>query len=175
MAFDHVVGVRNVRDAIHALARVGVSAWIQDGTLLGAVREGHPIAWDSDLDLGVMHEAWTSRAERALVLAGFRNSNNFNYPPADYHQHWTRDGVKFDIFHYYRDGERVWHGLRGGNSRFYYPAEFDLAPVLLSGIPLPAPDPPEAFLVAKYGPDWRTPKRTWNCARDPANVVRRRR
>jgi hypothetical protein len=173
LAFDHDVGVRVIKDAVRALARVGVTAWIQDGTLLGAVREGRPIEWDADLDLGVMSRDWNPRATASLKAAGFINTRNFNQPGSDYHQHWMRDGVKFDIFHYYtRPDGRVWHGLRNRNSRFVYEREFDIAPVLLSGIPFPAPDPPEAFLVTKYGPDWRTPKRQWNCARDPANTER---
>ncbi|HWC34891.1 MAG TPA: LicD family protein [Mycobacteriales bacterium] len=47
--------LRTLLDALHDVDRVcqalGVTYWIDSGTLLGAVREGSPIPWDDDVDL----------------------------------------------------------------------------------------------------------------------------
>jgi lipopolysaccharide cholinephosphotransferase len=47
--------LRTLLDALHDVDRVcqslGITYWIDSGTLLGAVREGSPIPWDDDVDL----------------------------------------------------------------------------------------------------------------------------
>jgi hypothetical protein len=44
-------------DFIHDLfTKVGISYWLNFGTLLGAVRDGDLIVWDEDVDVGVWHD-----------------------------------------------------------------------------------------------------------------------
>ena len=171
--FDPNVGVRVLSEAVHAYARVGVTAWMQDGTLLGAVRHGRPIPWDYDMDLGLMHVDWTPEADASLVDAGFISKGNHNAPASDYHQKWAKSGIQFCVFHYYTDPDgRVWHGLRRKPYRYYYPRAFEIRPYPISGVMLPAPHPPEEFLRTKYGENWRTPKARWDSSSMPSNAVR---
>ncbi len=158
-------------ELIHAYARAGVTAWMQDGTLLGAVRHGKPIPWDYDMDLGVWHDEWTPSADAYVKRAGFKNTGNHNNPDRDYHQKWSKRNVRICVFHYYEDGDRVYHGIRRGKWRYYYDHRFDVQPVPLDGILLPAPHPPEWFLESKYGPDWRVPNQKWASGPDPFNAV----
>ena len=171
MGLDPRMAVRVLAEAVNVYARAGVPVWMQDGTLLGAVREGRTIEWDDDMDLGLMHEDWSPEADAALQAAGFRLLNAHNRPESDYHQNWKKGSVMFCAFHYYREPDgRVWHGVRNNRYRYFYPQEFEIRPYPLSGVLLPAPYPPEAFLETKYGPDWRTPNPSWNHFSDPTNA-----
>lgn len=170
---DPDIAVRVLSEAVHCFAKAGVTAWMQDGTLLGAVRHGTIIPWDYDMDLGVMHDEWVPEVNTRLARAGFRNVGNHNRPASDYHQKFRRDGVQFCVFHYYREPDgRVWHGIRRRTRRWYYDREFDIRPYPINGVLLPAPYPPEEFLRVKYGPDWRTPRQRWDSFNAPANTVR---
>ena len=161
---------RALRDIILILNQAGVTAWIQDGTLLGAVRTGCVIPWDTDTDIGVYSWEWTPAAHAAILDAGFREEAAWNTPKRHFHQKYSRDGILIDIFHYYRhDDGTIYHGLRGGKVTFHYPREFTFAPIELEGELLTAPFPPEHFIQTKYGPDWRTPRERWHCGRDPRN------
>lgn len=164
--------------AANALARIlaiyhefGMHAWIQDGSLLGAVRDGHVIPWDTDTDVGVYSWEWTPDVHQQILKAGFREEAGWNTRERDFHQKYSLDGILIDVFHYYRNPTGgIYHGLRGGGTRFHYPREFTFAPIELDGVPLTAPFPPEQFIRTKYGPDWRTPRKRWNCSRDPHNA-----
>jgi hypothetical protein len=164
------VAARAVRDLIVTLATAGVTAWIQDGTLLGAVRTGEVIPWDKDTDVGVYSWEWNPAAHTTLLQAGFREEAAWNTPTHHFHQKYSRDRILIDVFHYYRhDDGTIYHGLRGGKVTFHYPHEFQLAPIELERELLPAPFPPEHFIRTKYGLDWRTPRERWHCGRDPHN------
>lgn len=43
------------RDVITVLNRLGVKYWLDDGTLLGAIREGDWINTDYDIDIGILY------------------------------------------------------------------------------------------------------------------------
>lgn len=43
----------NLRDAVHILRSQGISFWINEGSLLGLIREGQLIEWDHDIDISL--------------------------------------------------------------------------------------------------------------------------
>jgi len=169
------VALRNTHDLLAALKAVGVKAWVQDGTLLGLVRDGSIIPWDHDTDTGCFAEDWSSAAHDALVKAGFTLAKMLGKRNDGWQHRWTRAGVKTDIFFYYPTGDgRVWHAAYVHGTKQY---RFTYDPFPLKSIgteagPMLAPDPPEKFLVTKYGEDWRTPKRVWHFALSPLNASR---
>jgi hypothetical protein len=163
--------LKNVTDLLTTLERVGVRAWLQDGTLLGLVRDGRLIPWDHDTDTGCLINDWTSEAHEALERAGFTLAKALGTPENGLQHRWVRDGEKTDIFFHYVTGSEQWHAAYEAGSaqwRYTYPLlEFERMTVL--GERVWAPSPPELFLAQKYGPDWRTPKQRWHFARDPMN------
>ena len=173
MGIDPVVAVRVLKEAVGCYEAAGVPVWMQDGTLLGAVREGRTLAHDRDMDLGLMSERYKPEADKRLLEAGFQNLGNYNAPTRHYHQKWSKDGIRFCVFHYYREPDgRIYHGIKRMDYVFVYPREFEIRRIPIGGELIPAPHPPEEWLEIKYGADWRTPVKVWNCRTMPSNAYR---
>jgi hypothetical protein len=155
------------RLAAKVLDEIPVRWWLSDGAVLGAVREGRLLPGDPDVDLGVWH-ADMPMARAAFLAAGWPVKRD---RPG---QLWAvHSGVKVDIHGHVADGDRVWYELSHGRLVYQFPARpFDtLAPVELHGVRTRMPTPPEDYLVAHYGVDWRTPRTRWRWDRDPPCVA----
>jgi hypothetical protein len=154
------------------LDRAGVVWWIQDGTLLGAIREGGPIPGDKDIDLGVFARTFRPSLLQDLAAAGLAISRARG--PDHRHRLLVRvhhRGVQIDIFGMYEEGDRwsysiAHHGLRIDN--VFTP--FGIGRTTFMGLAVPCPDPPERYLLEAYGPAWRIPNSEWHCAFSPFNL-----
>ncbi len=154
------------------LDRAGLAWWIQDGTLLGAVRSGGPIPGDNDIDIGIHAADFHPSLVDDLAAAGFtlrRSRGLTGTGPLKVAVAWA--GVPIDIFGMYARGDE-WHyvvKLRGIEieNRF---RPFAVGRIEFLGLEVPCPDPAEGFLVAEYGPDWRVPKADWHYAFSPHNL-----
>ncbi len=153
-----------IEEALGALRSAGVEAFLAYGTALGAIRDGRLIGHDSDADLGyvsrhdhpvdVIRESFA--LQRSLQQVGYRitrySGGAFKiYVPEG-------DGVHrgLDVFGgYLRDGQL--HLL--GEIRTPYREDWihPLGEATLEGRTFPVPRNTDAFLVATYGPHWRTP------------------
>jgi phosphorylcholine metabolism protein LicD len=177
--FNSETGVLVVKNAIDILASINVTSWIQDGTLLGAVREGKIIDWDFDLDIGAYSWEWSEKATNILLENGYYLKNSFNTLEDRLHLKFLKDDVQFDVFLYYNyDNEHVFHGItqehflcNGKKYIFIYKKDFLIKNINLLGHELPAPFPPEDFLIQKYGDSWRIPNSDWNPFTSPVNSV----
>ncbi len=150
------------------LAGHGIVHWVDWGTLLGAVREGDLIPWDSDVDFGILEED----AERVRALApevaraGFVLKDKGDV--AIRIQYGEVNESHLDLVLWARRGELlvsresdddIWLGMSG---RTAFPARYveRLEPVVLHGRSLPAPSPVHAFLREhRYGEAYLTPTR----------------
>jgi hypothetical protein len=156
-------------DCVHELlAEHGIRHWLDFGTLLGAVRDGTLIPWDTDADFGIL----ARDADRVLALRGDIEARGHRLSlddPAVIRVHysdanrlaldltpWTeRDG----LLHCAEGPLDVWPGM---HDRLAFPASFVrvLSRVGLDGRLLPAPGDVEHLLAEhRYGPDWRRPAR----------------
>lgn len=168
-------------EATHAVLDVlenrGLEGFLAYGTLLGAVREGHFIGHDNDVDLGYVSSRTqpvevvleSIRLERALVRAGMHVER---YSGAGL-KVFVQDSVGvrrgLDIF------GGFWHGDRlAFLGEIYTPFEREwITPrstVTLAGHEFPAPAAPERLLEQMYGPGWRVPDPTF--AFDPETTAR---
>lgn len=50
--------VRSLREVKEIVDRCGIRYWLDYGSLLGAVRDGRIIEWDTDVDLGTTADSW---------------------------------------------------------------------------------------------------------------------
>jgi len=81
---DHHRELIDMTEQVHsALMAHGITYWMHDGTLLGAVRHGGMIPWDDDIDLVVyaesftgFHEKW-EQCKRYLTRLGFQMQPEF--------------------------------------------------------------------------------------------------
>lgn len=142
----------------------GVPAYICYGTLLGAVRNGHLIGHDNDIDLAyvsdrpdpvdVVRESY--RVERTLRQAGWVVRRG--------------SGTRLNVRLLLSDGSWRFvdvftsHWVEGilyipSDTGFRLPREtiLPLSTVRLEGRDLPAPADPETLLAATYGEGWRVP------------------
>ena len=156
-------------DFVHELLdEHGILHWVDWGTLLGAVRGGELIPWDSDVDLGVLDR--DAERVRALdsVVARAGHVMQVDDPELIRIQYSEVNEAHLDLFIWsLRDGlitsqvtdDYTWLGMNG---RTDFPAHYldRLEPVTAHGRNLPAPSPTPDFLREhRYGPDYMTPTR----------------
>jgi hypothetical protein len=167
MAAVSVAGIQAFSDA---LVGVGISAWLQGGALLGLVRDGAPIGWDKDVDFGVFDADWRGEGRVALERAGFAFNRDFTDGKGHYQSRWVKDGVYYDLFHYYHRGNTVYCATWGPQGAFavvwrpFTPQAFSVG-----ALSVLSPGDPVVYLEHQYG-DWRTPKPHWVYWRDPLNM-----
>jgi SAM-dependent methyltransferase len=157
-----VQAARRLTDAL--VDRLGVSAYLSYGCLLGAARTGHMIGHDSDIDLAFLsrHDhpfdiiRESRAAERGVRELGWKvvrlSAANFKvWVPLP---NGKRAGV--DVFgsFYVGDMFHLTGNLRGPLPR---DALLPFGTIELEGVPFPAPADVERFLTFTYGPGWRIP------------------
>lgn len=154
MAQRLLLEVREVMD------RLGVRFFLRQGTCLGAVRGNAFIAWDDDVDLGVILGV-NGLAEQSIepLLATFRESGYFVQAESSdsiVYASLLKYGIRVDlIFHRVVDQQIYhWPGI-------WFPVTLfnQLKEISFIGETFLVPNPPEEYLRIKYGPDWQTPKR----------------
>ena len=129
---------------------------ITDGIVLGYIRNGDVLDWDTDLDLGVFREIsdveWKKLA-LALREAGF----SINLRKQDFV--FGRRKVKFNLWLFHPKGElceafpRTTRGYKFVEKRRWF-SEPRYVSFLGSTYPIPAHT--EEYLDTHYGLDWRT-------------------
>lgn len=171
--------VRNLIGAREILVSLDITFWLTDGTLLGYFREGDLIEHDSDVDLGLYIYDYSDEIIPAFERAGFDLKYVLGEKKQGLELSFIRYGVKVDLFFFYRENGRVWHGawegLDKGRKRnlikYYYDA-FDLKEIEFLGNRFNVPADTLKYVETKYGEGWRNPVKDWDWAMGPSNAVR---
>ena len=164
---DHEAAERNLKHIKTILDGLGVAFMLGSGSCLGATRDGAFIPWDDDIDLltvlGV--NGMTENSIDTTVDA---------FQEGGYHV-MRQDGLDSIVLMTMKDGVRLsleWLRIRGENV-FSYPGVL-LPSVMFTepkqieflGERFNVPNPPEEYLALKYGPEWKTPRRSGEYERD---------
>jgi hypothetical protein len=171
--------IRNLADAGAILTSLGITFWLTDGTLLGYFREGDIIEHDIDVDLGLYIYDYSDEIIPAFGRGGFAVKYVLGERRQGLELSFIRDGVKVDLFFFYREGDRLWHGAWEGldkgrkrNLIKYYYDPFELREIEFLGGRFKIPADTLKYVETKYGEDWRVPVKDWDWAMGPSNAVR---
>ena len=140
---------------------LGVVFFLRQGTCLGAVRDGAIIPWDDDLDLGsVVGLHGVTGDETEMVASAFRDNGFFVRTREGTHSTdmtMMKSHIRVDWTCYRIISDHIVH-----HPAMRIPAHLfaDLKEIDFVGATFFVPDPPEEYLRCKYGPEWRTPKKT---------------
>ncbi|MGH9057473.1 MAG: LicD family protein [Acidimicrobiales bacterium] len=163
---DHLLELAVFTDAL--LSQHGIAHWLDYGALLGAVRSGELIPWDSDVDFGCFRSDLGRLAllREEIAAAGYEldmsnplitriNFSQVNVQHVDIFPWVERAGIMRMEPHPGGD----WPGMRGRDA---FPRRFvdDLGVVTLYGRHLAAPLHVQEFLVEhRYGSGYMVPAR----------------
>jgi hypothetical protein len=173
-----IEGMQRLHDVLAPTSLAG-KMWINGGVLLGYIREGGPLAHETDVDFsyweadaGDVHAAMPR-----LLAAGFRRYARWTNNEAHVTE-WSLlyRGIKFEFFEMHRCGNRMRWYCYGGNPCQELLNEaplHGLEPFEMAGRRWLKPDDHEAYLTALYG-DWRIPNPAYCYATDSRAIIRRR-
>ncbi|MBL4838343.1 MAG: LicD family protein [Kordiimonadaceae bacterium] len=144
-----------------------ISAFITSGTLLGMIREGIFLSHDDDIDLAYISQYTAPEdilKEREALLKlvneqeNMRAINNNGVIVIGYH--FDDQFLRFDLFTGYCEGDYINIYVQRPNS-IPKSAILPLRSEDFYGEQTNIPQSPEVLLEVNYGPNWRTPDRSF--------------
>lgn len=138
--------------------------WLDAGTCLGVTREMDFIAYDYDIDFGIFS---ITAPPKDRFISSFQSFGASFIKERTFRNQLVTLGfklneVRIDINFYHQEDNFLWHALH--KKGIFYPVVFDAKlfdkPKLIrfKGKDCFLPNPPEKYLEARYGEDWRVPK-----------------
>ena len=170
--FQHV-GYEVHNKLYNILKETGFQYFALSGTLLGVIRENGFIAYDNDLDYGVMiedNQTWQRfkdlLEENGIILRHYYTENELITEMA-----FGYNGVNIDFFGMrdcgtyllsslcYRRKNRNYEKNEVSTMHITFPPFIGIKEVECKGSVFPIPINGEEFLVCNYGSNWRIPDR----------------
>ena len=148
-----------LQEAKEILDPLGIKFFLRQGTCLGAIRDQAFIPWDDDLDLGcVIGLNGLTEAMIEPALDAFRDRGY--YVSVESNDRWIAAGMvksslRIDLTFFRIINDSIFHF-----PLIWIPAKLfsNLKEIEFMGGNYLVPNPPEEYLIAKYGPNWITPK-----------------
>ena len=148
-----------LKEAKDIMDPLGVPFFLRQGTCLGAVRDQAFIPWDDDIDLGcVIGLNGLTEDMIAPVFDAFRDRGYFVNEESN--DRWIAAGMmksslRIDLTFFRIIDDSIFHF-----PMIWMPAKLfaNLKEIEFMGGNYLVPNPPEEYLLTKYGPDWVTPK-----------------
>lgn len=163
------------------LRKHGIEIFLVFGTLLGCIRDGDFISYDTDIDVGVDGDADILGAIGELQDNGFefRHRYNRNEPVTEDEilaktvnfPFYYKNGVVIDVYRHFRQGDKVISGFElGGVPLWYENTPFRIEDHDFLGKPFKIPVDSDRYLTECYG-DWREPDSNFETSLCSPNLV----
>jgi len=178
---DYSIKDENLELAINILNRHKCKWWLDAGVCLGAVRQNNFINHDPDIDIGLPSKhlrLWNKFIEE-FKESGFELYKEWNYKGKKIELSFKRRGIKLELFFFYKKGDFWWHGAFGPNEKgqwgknmVFLPHVFssslfkNLKEIEFRGLKCFIPNPPEQYLVERYGEGWKKPDKNYSYWKD---------
>lgn len=178
---------------VAVMNEAGIDFWVEGGTLLGALRDQKLIPWDHDLDFGMRFRSNQQmkqlirklRRHFYVSVKDFPKTNKI-WKLGDYRvlkiyprkMRFFKEDLCLDLFVYYEGNipesdEPVYKYVVWDRNAFHLKKFLEKTEsITFYGKTVPVPSHPEKFIEAKYGKDWRTPKKEWNVALDDGSIYK---
>ncbi|MCA9330202.1 LicD family protein [Candidatus Saccharibacteria bacterium] len=181
-----------LEDVASLMEKYKCTYWLSDGTLLGAIRENNFIAHDYDIDLGVWAEDFDIRVIHDLLKKFSCQLLRLQGKPDDGLVITVgRAGIHLDMFFYYprkqtsktKNKDKViysclyslYQPYNTSNRAKRYDCDFPNYKPLVRrkflGKEYWVPKNAQRHLEVTYGPDWQTPKSSWDLFNDQRNLT----
>jgi len=165
-----------------AFRDAGLPFHLIGGTLLALYRDGTPFPHDKDIDLGVPFDVDRDAVYQALA-GDFTPVLPKDDPRAVSSRQWIlgfmhqSTGIGVDLLFMHPHGDVVRLNMGWPDHIGTELPAYRLEMLRWQDRDWPVPSPPERYLVAIYGPDWRTPQRHYdtqvsNPSRTPESLPR---
>ena len=156
---DSELAKQMLKEAKEVMDQLGVSFFLRQGTCLGAIRDEAFIPWDDDIDLGcVIGLNGFTEDFIEPILNGFRDQGYF--VNVESNDRWVAAGMmksslRIDLTFFRIIDDSIFHF-----PMIWIPARLfaNLKEIEFMGDNYLVPNPPEEYLLTKYGPNWTTPK-----------------
>lgn len=164
------------------LTKAGIPYWLNYGTLLGAYRDNDFIPHDYDLDIGLMMQ-YHQHVKSLLLSNGFiqvfeaHMGCSWDNPEiVEYRFKYSDVCIDFN-FYIKQDNKVTTYDFVPIKDINYTPNPNKRLPILVEGVTSPlmglttisfkdrlfsVPANTEEYIVANYGPSWRTPVKDWD-------------
>jgi hypothetical protein len=165
--------IKNLSELDAIFRKYNARYWIQDGTLLGYVRDKNFIPHDNDIDIGMRWSNFNQEIYRDIVNNDFVFKASHGRLEESLVINFRKRNIPIDIYFYYNDGDRFYHTAAYGKARKYRVdfsyKDFDVKEVEYFDAKLFVPEDPLYFIETKYGKDWKDPKPVWDSNENPLN------
>ena len=139
----------------------GIKFFAFCGTALGAIRDGDFIPWDYDLDLASIGPLSLDKRQEVVNDFSQHGFEVVHRNPATDGNLWFKRNVSGDLYWMRLVDGFYTYTLDDGIISLKIPEKYfkKFIKKKLGDSEILVPDPPEPYLVATYGEDWRMPKK----------------
>ncbi len=172
-------GLEMLQMADKAFTSMGVQAFLTFGTLLGAYRDKRFIAYDPDVDLGVIDATLPENMTEVMQQHGFQLYKQNVIPESNQivEDTYIYKGIHLDVFHYFEDKDDYYTLValmhetkewKEANATDGFPCEkvtvvkTDFQRQKFMGIDVYMPNKTHEWLVDMYSESYKTPIKNWS-------------
>jgi len=162
------------------LDRIGIEFFLQEGTLLGLIRDKKLIYWDNDIDIGSFADAsdvgLIEKIEKEFQAKGWSIQRRGPFDKWGVHSyHFSiippkKGGLSVGFAFYKEINGKAVPSSGPGSKSFSMSLFRDMKTISFLNKKFKVPNPPEEYLRLNYGETWKTPGRNIYIIRDSSPI-----